>query len=42
MSWMRGGPRIVFLLFAGVAGLGALTARLMMETRGRRLEEIAP
>jgi putative MFS transporter len=37
-----GGIQPVFLLFAGVALLGALAAMQMIETRNRRLEEIAP
>jgi putative MFS transporter len=32
----------VFLMFAGVSVAGALAARGMIETRGQRLEEIAP
>jgi putative MFS transporter len=32
----------VFLMFAGVAFLGALAATQMIETRNRRLEDIAP
>jgi putative MFS transporter len=32
----------VFLMFAGVSVAGALSARGMIETRGRRLEELAP
>jgi putative MFS transporter len=32
----------VFLMFAGVSIAGALTAGGMMETRGRRLEDLAP
>jgi MFS transporter, putative metabolite:H+ symporter len=37
-----GGIQPVFLLFAGVAVLGALAATQTIETRNRRLEEIAP
>ena len=37
-----GGIQPVFLLFAGVAMVGALAATQMIETRNRRLEEIAP
>jgi MFS transporter, putative metabolite:H+ symporter len=37
-SW---GISSVFLMFAGVAVIGALVATRMIETRGRRLEEIA-
>jgi putative MFS transporter len=37
-----GGIQPVFLLFAGVALLGAIAATQMIETRNRRLEEIAP
>ncbi len=32
----------VFLMFAGVSAAGALAARGMIETRGRRLEDLAP
>lgn len=32
----------VFLVFAGICGISFLTATRMFETRGRRLEEIAP
>jgi putative MFS transporter len=32
----------IFLMFAGVSALGALAALGMIETRRRRLEEIAP
>jgi putative MFS transporter len=32
----------VFLMFAGVSVVGALSARGMIETRGQRLEELAP
>jgi len=32
----------VFLMFAGVSVIGALAACGMIETRGQRLEEIAP
>jgi putative MFS transporter len=32
----------VFLMFAGVSVLGALAAGGMMETRGQRLEDLAP
>jgi MFS transporter, putative metabolite:H+ symporter len=37
-----GGIQPVFLLFAGVAVLGALAATQTIETRNRRLEDIAP
>jgi putative MFS transporter len=37
-----GGIQPVFLLFAGVAMIGALAATQMIETRNRRLEDIAP
>jgi putative MFS transporter len=37
-----GGIQPVFLLFAGVALIGAIAATQMIETRNRRLEEIAP
>jgi MFS transporter, putative metabolite:H+ symporter len=36
------GVAAVFLMFAGISFLGALVAGRMIETRGRRLEEIAP
>jgi putative MFS transporter len=36
-----GGIRSVFLMFAGVAVIGGLAATQMIETRNRRLEEIA-
>ena len=36
------GISAVFLVFAGVAVLGAIAATQMLETRNRRLEEIAP
>jgi putative MFS transporter len=36
------GTGAVFLMFAAVAVLGALGATLMLETRNRRLEDIAP
>ena len=36
------GVNSVFLMFAGVAAVGALAATRMIETRDRRLEEIAP
>jgi hypothetical protein len=32
----------VFLMFAGIAFLGAAAATQMIETRNRRLEDIAP
>jgi putative MFS transporter len=32
----------VFLIFGGIALLGALAATQMIETRNRRLEDIAP
>lgn len=37
----RSGIASVFLMFAGIGVLGALAATRMIETRGRRLEEIA-
>jgi putative MFS transporter len=37
-----GGVGSVFLMFAGVSVAGALAARGMIETRGQRLEELAP
>jgi putative MFS transporter len=36
------GISAVFLVFAGVAALGAIAATQMLETRNRRLEDIAP
>jgi putative MFS transporter len=36
------GIESVFLLFAGIAVVGALAATQMIETRNRRLEDIAP
>ena len=36
------GIETVFLMFAGVAMVGALAATQMIETRNRRLEDIAP
>ena len=36
-----GGLRSVFLMFAGVSVIGALAAAFMLETRNRRLEDIA-
>lgn len=36
-----GGIRSVFLMFAAVSLAGAVVARQMIETRGRKLEEIA-
>jgi len=36
-----GGIRSVFLMFAGVAVIGALAAAFMLETRNRPLEDIA-
>jgi putative MFS transporter len=38
----RSGTGAVFLMFAAVAIVGAVTATQMLETRNRRLEEIAP
>jgi putative MFS transporter len=32
----------VFLIFAGIAVIGAVAATQTIETRNRRLEEIAP
>jgi putative MFS transporter len=37
-----GGVNSVFLMFAGAAVVGALAATRMVETRNRRLEDIAP
>jgi MFS transporter, putative metabolite:H+ symporter len=37
----KGGMELVFLMFAGISLLGALASLQMIETRGRRLEEIA-
>jgi putative MFS transporter len=37
----KGGVDSVFLMFAGVAVLGLLAATQMIETRNRRLEDIA-
>jgi putative MFS transporter len=37
----RDGPAGVFLLFAGVAVVGAAAAAFMIETRNRQLEHIA-
>jgi putative MFS transporter len=42
LTMASGGIQPVFLLFAGVALIGALAATQMIETRNRRLEEIAP
>jgi putative MFS transporter len=39
---IRGGMSAIFLMFAGVSAVGALAALGMIETRRRRLEEIAP
>jgi putative MFS transporter len=36
------GTAAVFLMFAAVGLIGALTAAVMLETRNRPLEEIAP
>ena len=36
------GINSVFLMFAAVSAVGALAATRMVETRNRRLEEIAP
>jgi putative MFS transporter len=36
------GINSVFWMFAGVSVIGALAATRMIETRDRRLEEIAP
>jgi MFS transporter, putative metabolite:H+ symporter len=36
------GINSVFLMFAGISAVGALAAMCMVETRDRRLEEIAP
>jgi putative MFS transporter len=37
----KGSMQLVFLMFAGISLLGGLTSLQMIETRGRRLEEIA-
>jgi MFS transporter, putative metabolite:H+ symporter len=37
----KGSMELVFLMFAGISLLGALASLQMIETRGRRLEEIA-
>jgi putative MFS transporter len=42
LTMVSRGIASVFLLFAGVAFLGALAATQMIETRNRRLEDIAP
>jgi putative MFS transporter len=36
------GIEVVFLMFAGIAIIGALAATQAIETRNRRLEDIAP
>jgi MFS transporter, putative metabolite:H+ symporter len=36
-----GGLNTVFMVFAGVCAIGAVASAFMIETRGRRLEEIA-
>ena len=36
------GPAAVFLMFAGAAVIGLVAATLALETRNRRLEDIAP
>ena len=36
-----GSVRLLFLMFAGISALGVLASLQMIETRGRRLEEIA-
>jgi hypothetical protein len=36
-----GGVASVFIMFAAVSLAGAVVARQMIETRGRKLEEIA-
>jgi putative MFS transporter len=38
----QGGTGAVFLMFAAVGVVGAAAAAFMLETRNRRLEEIAP
>jgi putative MFS transporter len=38
----KGGISGVFLMFCGVAAVGALASVFMLETQGRALEEIAP
>jgi putative MFS transporter len=42
LTMAAGGIQPVFFLFGGVAMIGALAATQMIETRNRRLEEIAP
>jgi MFS transporter, putative metabolite:H+ symporter len=42
VTMASGGIQPVFLLFAGVALIGAVAATQTIETRNRRLEEIAP
>ncbi|HEY4266218.1 MAG TPA: MFS transporter [Micropepsaceae bacterium] len=42
LTMVSHGIASVFLMFAGVAFLGALAATQMIETRNRRLEDIAP
>jgi putative MFS transporter len=43
VGWMLGiaGVGSVFIMFAAVSLAGAVVARQMIETRGRKLEEIA-
>jgi putative MFS transporter len=42
MTMNAAGIEVVFLMFAGIAMLGAIAATQAIETRNRRLEEIAP
>jgi putative MFS transporter len=42
MTMNGAGIEVVFLMFAGIAMLGAIAATQTIETRNRRLEEIAP
>ena len=42
MTMNAAGIEIVFIMFAGIAIVGALAASQAIETRNRRLEEIAP
>jgi putative MFS transporter len=42
LTMAAAGIRPVFLMFAAIAMLGALAATQAIETRNRRLEEIAP
>ena len=42
LTMVSQGIESVFLMFAGVAMVGAVAATQMIETRNRRLEDIAP